>query len=383
MKITDVKVYLTPSTDVYVKIETDEGLYGWGESTVIYSPQSVAGMLKDMRLYLIGQDPERIELIWQSLFRDMFMRGGPSHMAAISGIDMALWDIKGKACGKPVYQLLGGLAHDKLRVYGHVTGKSAREIAANAKELADHGVTMIRYRGFHNWDPVRAFDMDTGVNEQVEYLAAMRESIGPDVDIIVECHRRYDPVWAFKLAQRCEPYQPFFIEDPIRQENTEALRNLRSQSKLPLAAGERYHSRFDFRDVIVNQYLDYVRPDICHCGGISEMKKIAALAETYYIGVVPHNTQGPLAMMACLHAAFTIDNVPVVEAVYANPKNIHPNQYRYCSPWPAVENGYISPPAGPGLGMEVDEEALIRAEADFTPRTQPMLRSRDGSVKDW
>ncbi|MDR0396511.1 MAG: galactonate dehydratase [Oscillospiraceae bacterium] len=383
MKITDVKVYLAPSTDVYVKIETDEGLFGWGEPSVIYMPQSVAGMLRDMRLYLIGQDPERIELIWQSLFRDMFMRGGPSHMAAISGVDMALWDIKAKACGKPLYQLLGGLAHDKLRVYGHVSGKSAREIAANAKELAGTGVTMIRYRGFHNWDPVRAFDMDRGVNEQVEYLAAIREAVGSGVDIIVECHGRYDPVWAIKLAQRCEPYHPFFIEDPIRQENTEALRNLRAQSRLPLAAGERYHNRFDFRDVIVNQYLDYVRPDICHCGGVSEMKKIAALAETYYIGVVPHNTQGPLAMTACLHTAFTIDNVPVVEAVYANPKNIHPGQYRYCSPWPSVKDGYVLPPQGPGLGMDVDEEALISACGDFKPRTQPMLRGRDGSVKDW
>ena len=383
MKIVNIKAYLVPSSEVYVKIETDEGLYGWGESTVGYMPQSVYGMLHDMTMYLVGKDPMRIEQIWQSLFRDMFMRGGPSHMAAISGIDMALWDLKGKVYGQPVYQLLGGAAHDTLRLYSHVAGKSAQEIASNAKLLMDEGVTMIRFRGFHDMDPNRFFDFKQGVAQQVEYLAAIREAVGSQVDIIVECHGRYDPVWAVQLARQAEPYHPFFIEDPIRQENTESLKVLRAHCNVPLAAGERYHSRWDFRDVIVNQYLDYIRPDICHCGGISEMKKIAALAETYYVGVVPHNTQGPLAMAACLHTAFSIDNIPVVEAIYANPLNFRQEHYRYCQPWPEVKNGYVAPPPGPGLGMDVDEDALIAAQNAFKPRAQPMLRGRDGSVKDW
>ena len=383
MKITDIKVYLVQHGGTYVKIETDEGLCGWGEATLGYSPQSVTGMLNDMRLYLVGQDPMRIELIWQSLFRDMFMRGGPSHMAAISGIDMALWDLKGKAYGQPVYQLLGGAAHDRLRLYSHIHGKSAEAIAREARELVATGITMVRFRAFHNWDPERRFYMDRGVAEQLEYLAAIREAVGPEVDIIVECHGRYDPVWATRLARESEPYRPFFIEDPIRQENPEAMRVLREHCNVPLAAGERYHSRWDFRDVIVNQYLDYIRPDICHCGGISEMRKIAALAETYYIGVVPHNTQGPLAMAACMHTALAIDNVPVVEAIYANPKNRNARDYAYTQPWPQVEDGFALPPQGPGLGMEVDEQALIAAQSGFAPHTQPMLRGQDGSVKDW
>lgn len=383
MKITDVKVYLVPNTDVYVKIETDAGLSGWGECSVHYMPQATAGMLKDLRLYLLGQDPMRIELLWQSLFRDLFMRGGPSHMAAISGIDMALWDLKGKALNVPVYELLGGLAHDKIRLYSHIAGTSEQEMAAKAKKLADQGVTMIRFRGFHDTDPQRLHDHKKGVEQQVSYLTAMREAVGYGVDFIVECHGRYDPVWAIRLGREVESLKPFFIEDPIRQENPQSLALLRQHIDVPLAAGERYHHRWDFREAIVNQYLDYVRPDICHCGGISEMKKIAALAETFYIGVVPHNTQGPLAMAACMHTAFSTDNVPVVEAIFANPDNVNEQQLRYSGPWPAYENGYALPPKGPGLGIEVNEEALIAAQNDFTPRTQPRLRGYDGSVRDW
>jgi galactonate dehydratase len=384
MRISDVKVYLVPSTDVYVKIETDEGLYGWGEATIHYTPQSAAGMVKDLRPYLIGQDPFRIEYIWQSLFRDLFMRGGPSHMAAISGIDMALWDIKGKAAGLPVYQLLGGKVRERQRLYSHIAGLSRDEMVQKAKKLADSGCTMIRFRGFHDTDREGIHDHAKGVRQQTEYLAAMREACGESVDFIVECHGRYDPVWAIRLAAEVEQYHPFFIEDPIRQENPEALKLLRQASRVPFAAGERYHSRWDFREVIVHQYLDYIRPDICHCGGITEMKKIAALAETYYIGVVPHNTQGPLAMAATMHVAFSTDNVPVVEAIFANPDNVdEKKQYRFCKPWPKVENGYAFPPEGVGLGLEVDEKALQNAEKEFFPKRQPMLRGYDGSVRDW
>lgn len=383
MKISDVKVYLAAGGNVYVKIETDEGVHGWGECSVFYMPQATAGMLRDLRLYLLGKDPMNIELIWQSLMRDLFMRGGPSHMAAISGIDMALWDLKGKTLNVPVYQLLGGLAHEKLRLYSHIAGKSEEEMAEKAKKLTDLGITMIRYRGFHDTDPLHLHDHQKGVDQQISYLAAMREAVGSKTDFIIECHGRYDPVFAIQLGRRAEPYHPFFIEDPIRQENPEVLALLREHIHVPLAAGERYHNRWDFREVIVHQYLDYIRPDICHCGGITEMKKIAALAETYYIGVVPHNTQGPLAMAACMHVSFSMDNVPVVEAIFGNPDNLSESQYRYSKPWPKVENGYALPPAGPGLGIEVNEEALIEDQAKFTPRTQPMLRGYDGSVRDW
>jgi len=238
MKITDVKSYLVSPTGVFVKIETDEGICGYGEATIHYFPQSVAAMIQDMKGYLVGEDPQRIEYIWQSLFRDMFMRGGPVHCAAISGIDMALWDIKGKYYNAPVYQLLGGLVRDRVRLYGHVAGKSAEEIAKKAKALADTGVTMIRFRGFHDYDEKRLHDHSLAVEQQLEYLEAIRNAVGYGVDLIVECHGRYDPQWAIKLAQEAKKFKPFFIEDPIRHENPQAMAVVRQHTDVPLAIGK-------------------------------------------------------------------------------------------------------------------------------------------------
>jgi galactonate dehydratase len=381
MKIVDVKSYLISPTGVFVKIETDEGITGYGEATILYFPQSVAAMIQDMKGYLIGEDPQRIEYIWQSLFRDMFMRGGPVHSAAMSGIDMALWDIKGKYLNVPVYQLLGGLVRDRVRLYGHVAGRSAEEIAKKAKKLADTGVNMIRFRGFHDYDAQSLHDHALGVKQQLEYLEAIRAAVGDEVDIIVECHGRYDPEWAIKLAKGAEKFNPFFIEDPIRHENPQAMALVRSHTTLPLAIGERAHNKWDFRELIVNNYVDYIRPDICHCGGITEMKKIAALAETFYINLVPHNTQGPLAYAATMHAAFAISNVAVVEAAFVNPENRMTD--RFVKSFPEFENGYALPPKGPGLGIEVNEEEIIAATENFKPPINMRLRGLDGSVMDW
>ena len=383
MQITELKTWLVGPTGVYLKITTDEGLSGYGEATIPYYPQSVLGMLKDMERYLQGQDPFRIEYLWQSLFRDMFMRGGPTHAAAISCVDMALYDIKGKSLGVPVYELLGGLAREKVRLYGHVAAKTADEIARKAKTLADTGCTMIRFRAFHDSDARREFDYDTGVNQQLEYLAAIREAVGPSVDLILECHGRYDLPWAVKLARASEPYKIFFLEDPLRQENPDLMAALRSQTAVPIATGERCHSRWDFRELFENYSIDYARPDLCHCGGITEMMKIASYAQTYGVAVVPHNTQGPLAMAAIMHASFAIDNISVVEAAFCNPENYNERIEKLVKGWPAYKDGYSPPPVGPGLGITVDEEALDEAQAAFKPPMQPRLRAFDGSVRDW
>ena len=384
MKITDIKTYLVSPTGVFVKVETDEGISGFGEATINFHPQSVVGMIQDLKGYLIGEDPQRIEYLWQSMFRDLFMRGGPTHCAAISGIDMALWDIKGKYYNAPVYQLLGGLARDRVRLYGHIQYKSDEDVVRNVLALKEDGCTMIRFRGFHNMDVVRQFDYAKGVEEHIHVLALMRKTLGDDVDIIVECHGRYDLEWAIKMCKLAEPYRPFFIEDPIRQENLSLMAAIRQQTPLPLATGERSHNKWDFRELIANRLIDYARPDVCHCGGISEMKKIAAFAEVYGVQLVPHNTQGPLAYAACMHAAFSIDNVSVVEASFANPfVRINPKGTMFAKPWPTVENGYALPPKGPGLGVEVNEEALEEATANFVAPMQPRLRALDGSVRDW
>ena len=381
MKITNVITYLTRegnSASVFIKIETDDGIIGYGESTIHFFPQAAYGMLQDLKPYLIGQDPQRIEYLWQMCFRRLFMRGGPVTGAAISGIDMALWDIKGKALNVPVYQLLGGLARDKVRLYGHVSGHSADEIADLAKQRADRGLTAIRFRGLQAYDAQDLHDHQTAVDQQVEFTAAIREAIGPKINILIECHGRYDPEWVIQLANRVKPYKPFFIEDPIRHENPSAMAEVRDKIDIPLAAGERYHSKWEFRELIQNRYVNYVRPDVCHCGGITELMKIAANAETHYVNVVPHNNAGPLGSAASLHASLAIANLELMEAPFANRDATHSN---ICGPFPKVENGYALPLEGPGLGIEFDEEAA--ANTPFEPKKMPNLNAIDGAVRDW
>ena len=377
MKITNVTTIMT-GRDIYVKIETDAGITGYGDATQHFVPNSVAGMLKDLRPYLVGEDPQRIEYLWQVCFRRRFHRGGPAMGAAIGGIDQALWDIKGKACGMPVYQLLGGMARTKVLLYGHCGGPTAEAAAKQAKERADRGIRVIRFRAFHSYDAQDFHEHAKGVDQQIEYLAAIREAVGEEVDLILECHGRYDPEWAIKLAERAKPYRPFMIEDPIRHENPEALKWLREHTDVPLAIGERYYHKWDFRETIENQYVDYLRPDINHCGGISEMKKIAAFAEVYYINLIPHNNAGPLGSAATLHAALAIPNLTMIEAPWVNNPDADPNVVK---PFPTVVDGYALPLEEPGLGVSFDEEAAASIPFDDN-RMQPRLNAEDGAVRD-
>ncbi len=377
MKITRAEPILTGG-DVFLKIETDAGITGYGDATNNFIPYSSEGMLKDLIPYLIGEDPQRIEYLWQACFRRRFYRGGPATGAAISAIDMALWDIKGKALGVPVYQLLGGLARTKVRVYGHVTGNTAEEAARQAKARVAKGITAIRFRAFHSYDAVDLHDHRLAVEQQIEYLAAIRQAVGDKIDLILECHGRYDPEWAIELARRAEPYRPFLIEDPIRHENPQAMAQVRAATRIPLATGERFHNKWDFRETVVNSYVNYLRPDVCHSGGISEMKKIAAFGEVFYANLIPHNNAGPLGTAATLHAALAIPNVEMIEAPWVN-SDSQPGVVR---PYPKVENGYALPLEGPGLGITFDEQ-LARSRPFRKPALQPRLNAPDGSVRDF
>lgn len=377
MRITDMDTIMT-GRDVYVRLETDAGIIGYGDATNHFLPYSVEGMLKDLKPYVVGEDPHRIEYLWQSCFRRRFQRGGPSTGSAIAGIDQALWDIKGKSVGLPVYQLLGGLARDKVRVYGHVSGLTAEEAANNARERASRGITAIRFRAFHSHDAKDNHDHKTAVYQQIEYLEAIRDAVGEDVDLILEIHGRYDPVWALKLLDLAKPFRPFFVEDPVRHENPEALKWLREHTDLPLAIGERYHDKWDCRETIENQYVNYLRPDVNHCGGISEMKKIAAMAEVYYIDLIPHNNAGPLGSAATLHAALSMPNVAMMEAPWVN----GPRDPKVVKPFPTVVDGYALPLEKPGLGIEFDEVAA-RNTPFSEPPMQPRLKGNDGSVRDF
>lgn len=377
IRITQCDTIMT-GRDVYVRIETDAGIVGYGDATNHFLPYSVEGMLKDLYPFVIGEDPQRIEYLWQSCFRRRFMRGGPSTGSAIAGIDQALWDIKGKMAGMPVYQLLGGMARTSVRVYGHVSGMTAADAANSAKERASRGITAIRFRAFHSHDANDFHDHRTAVYQQIEYLEAIREAVGEDVDLILEIHGRYDPEWALKLFELAKPFRPFFIEDPIRHENPEALKWLREHTDQPLAIGERYHSKWDCRETIENQYVNYLRPDVNHCGGISEMKKIAAMAEVYYINLIPHNNAGPLGTAATLHSALAIPNVTMMEGPWVNSM---PNP-KVVKPYPDLVDGYAQPLEGAGLGIDFDEAEAARIPFD-NPRMQPRLKAKDGSVRDF
>ncbi len=378
IKITKCDTIMT-GRDVFVRIETDAGIVGYGDATNHFLPRSVEGMLKDLYPYVVGEDPQRIEYIWQSCFRRRFQRGGPSTGSAIAGIDQALWDIKGKLAGMPVYQLLGGLARTSVRLYSGITGLTAAEAANQAKEKAARGITAVRFRAFHSHDAKDFHDHQTAVYQQIEYLEAIRAAVGENVDVILEVHGRYDPVWALKLFELAKPFRPFFVEDPIRHENPEALKWLREHTDLPLAIGERYHSKWDCREVIEKQYVNYLRPDVNHCGGISEMKKIAAMAEVYYIDLVPHNNAGALGSAATLHASLAIPNVAIMEAgqiLADNPSTA------VVKPFPTVVNGYALPLEGAGLGVSFDEAAAARLPFIDQAR-EPRLKAKDGSVRDF
>ncbi len=377
MKITRAEPILT-GADVFVKIETDAGIVGYGDATNDFLPYSAEGALRDLIPFLIGEDPERVEYLWQVCFRRRFMRGGPSMGTAISGIDMALWDIKGKAYGVPVYQLIGGLARTKVRVYGHVNANTAEAAAEQAKQRVARGLTAIRFRAFHSYDAIDLHDHRLAVQQQIEYLAAIRKAVGDEIDLILECHGRYDPEWAIELAKRAEPYRPFMIEDPIRHENPQAMAQVRAHTSLPLAIGERYHSKWEFRETIVNSYVNYLRPDVCHCGGISEMKKIAAAGELFYLNLIPHNNAGALGTAATMHAALAIPNVTMIEAPFANSDP----EPEVVSPYPKLEAGYALPLDGPGLGITFDEK-MARSRPFRDRALQPRLNAPDGSVRDF
>lgn len=380
MKITDVKTFLTDDNrpSVYVKIETDEGISGYGESSIGFMPRGAHGLLQDIKPYLIGEDPERIEYLWQLAYRVLFYRGGPDTGAALAGIDMALWDIKGKKYGVPVYQLLGGRARDRVLVYGHIGGMDAKELVENAKERVSRGVRFLRYRGFHDHDAKDFHDHRTAVEQSSSYIAALREALGDKVEIILECHGRFDPRWAIELARRSEPYRPFLIEDPIRHENPAVLAEIKAKTNIPIATGERYHSKWDFADIINNRSVDYVRPDIAHCGGITEMRKIAAMAEVQYIKVIPHNNSGPLGTAATIHASLAIPNIEIAEAPFVNQSEY---RYKVTRPFPSFEDGFADVSDAPGLGIEFDEGAAASGEPAYAKL--PKLKGVDGSVQDF
>ena len=371
MKITDVTVFPVGSF-VYVKIETDEGLHGIGEASLSGRSQAVVGAFDHLRRVLVGQDPTRIEHIWQDIFRGTFWRGGPVLQSALAGIDIALWDLNGKALGVPVYRLLGGASRDRVLVYRHVYGSTPEELVGKAGALLEEGWRVLRICPVDD----EGFDPRRAIAKGVEHMAALRAAVGDAVEIIFEFHTRFSPPRAIDLCNAIAEYQPYFVEDPIRSENPASFATLRAHTSVPLGTGEQLHTKWAFRELIEQELVDYLRVDICHTGGITEGKKIAALGEVHYQELATHYTSSPVSTAAMLHLNLAIPNCAVQE--HAPPtgwiNDVIQHDLR-------AEDGYLLPPDSPGLGVDLNEKAAA-AHVDGGGEP-PHWRREDGSVQDW
>jgi len=382
MKITKLTTFLVPPRWCFLKIETDEGISGWGEPVVEGRAETVAAAVAELADYLVGKDPGPIEDHWTVLYRGGFYRGGAIHMSALAGIDQALWDIKGRALGVPVYELLGGRVRDRIRVYSWVGGDRPAETAAQARERAARGFTAIKMNASEELQIVDSF---AKVDQVLANVAAVREAVGPHFGIGIDFHGRVHRPMAKVLIKELEPFRPMFVEEPVLSEHAEALGELAALSDIPIALGERLCSRWDFKRILADGHVDILQPDPSHAGGITETRKIAHMAEAYDVAIALHCPLGPIALAACLQLDAGCYNAFIQEQSLG----IHYNQGNdlldYVTNRGVFEyaEGFVRIPDGPGLGIEVDE-AFVRERAAVGHRWRnPVWRHADGSFAEW
>lgn len=359
MKVTDVKTFLVhPAAGknwLFVKVETDEGIYGWGEAyTQADRDRSIEITIQQLRRYLIGRSPFDIKHFTYMAYTDFATRRGSMEFyCALSGIEHALWDIVGKATGQPVYNLLGGAVRSQIRVYANGWGGGTLEkLTQSAKDVVARGFSALKFDPFPN--PWRAYLSRNEEDIAVERVAAVREAVGPDVEILVEVHRRLAPMHAVRVARRMEPYRPFWYEEPVSARDLAGLAEVRREINLPVVTGEELYTKAEFRDVFEQRAADIINPDVCNCGGILELREIAAMAEVYHVSVSPHNYNSTtLGLAATVHAAAGMPNFLITEYFV----NFEETSKRIANPLVPV-NGMIALPTSPGLGVEIDEDAL-------------------------
>ena len=369
MKITRFETFLVPPRWLFLKIETDEGLAGWGEPVVEGKAETVRAAVHEFEPYLIGQDPMRIEDLWQKMFRGCFYRGGAVLMSAIAGIDQALWDIKGKFYRAPVHELLGGAVRDRMRVYTWIGGDRPEAAEEAALEAKRKGFTAVKMNATAELGWIDSRDK---VERAVARVAAVRQAVGGDFGIALDFHGRVHRAMAKILVRELEPYHPMFIEEPVLPEHNENLREIARQSAIPIATGERMYSRWDFKRLLQDGYVDIIQPDLSHAGGITECRKIAAMAEAYDVAVAPHCPLGPIALAASLQVDAVSYNAFIQEQSMGIHYNVEADLLHYLKD-PSVfafRDGNADIPAGPGLGVEIDEDKVrerLAREMRFDP----------------
>ena len=382
MNIQSMELFLVPPRWLFLKITTSDGLVGWGEPVVEGRAATVKTAVEEMSDYLIGKDAGAIEDIWQMLYRGGFYRGGPILTSAISGIDQALWDIKGKRLGVPVYDLLGGAVRDRMRVYAWIGGDRPAELVESARERVAAGYTALKMNATAELEWI---DTRVKIQEASDRIGALRDAIGYGIEIGIDFHGRVHKTMAKVLAKELEQFKPMFYEEPVLSENNEALKEIARHTSIPIATGERMFTRWDFKSLLADGVVDIIQPDLSHAGGISEVRKIAAMAEAYDIAVAPHCPLGPIALAASLQLDFCTPNCFIQEqslGIHYNQGSdlldylVDPNVFHY-------EGGYVPRLTAPGLGIELDE-AKIRAAAEIGHRWRgPIWRNADGAVTEW
>lgn len=379
MKITNIETFPVwggHRNFLFVVVDTDEGIYGVGEAGITSREQAVIGAIEHFKDILIGQDAFRTEHIWQVLFRGGFFPAQRILSSAISAIDIALWDIKGKALGVPIYELLGGRVRDKVVCYPHNRGH-AMEIAPlveSCLETKEEGWKFVRW-GLPNDGEI--LEPRQAVLTSIKQFQAVREAVGDDIELCFDVHTRLDLPDVLWLCQEVESLRPFFIEDPLRCENPDSFKTLRPRTTVPLAAGEQFSSKWEFRQLVEEEWIDYARADLCIVGGFSEAKKIMGWCETHYIKMAVHNPLGPVSSAACLQLNLACPNFGVQEQPGKTGTvltDVIPEQ-------PVWQDGYLLPPTAPGLGIEFDREAARKNP--FQQREMPTLRRLDGSFTNW
>ena len=382
MKIVRLSTYHAAPRWLFVKIETDEGITGWGEPVIEGRSRTVEAAVHELGDYLIGKDPARINDLWQTLYRGGFYRGGAILMSAIAGIDQALWDIKGKALGVPVYELLGGLVRDRMKTYRWVGGDRPVDIIQQIRDYQALGFDTFKFNGT---EELKLIDSPRRIDEAVAKVGEIRAAFGNTIDFGIDFHGRVGAPMAGVLLRELEPFRPLFVEEPVLPELAEYFPRLAASTSIPLATGERMYSRFEFKSVLAAGGISILQPDLSHAGGITECVKIAAMAEAHDVALAPHCPLGPVALAACLQVDFVSHNAMLQEQSIG----IHYNEgadlldYVLNKEDFTCTDGDIAALPKPGLGVVMDEERLLHASKQPPNWRNPLWRHADGSVAEW
>jgi galactonate dehydratase len=364
---------------IFVEVRTNAGITGIGEASLEGKTEAVAGAINDLAEYLIGQDPTRIEHHWQTMYRHSFWRGGVIIGSAISGIEQALWDILGKALGTPVHALLGGRVRDRVRLYANgPRGTTSEEVAESCLGLVEAGWSALKLAPF---EAVPGVAGQRELTEARRRMRLIRDAVGPDVDILIDCHGRLSPTAAVQMAEALEEFDIFFFEEPVLPEDPRSMAEVAAAISIPVATGERLFTKWGFRDVLALGAADVLQPDLAHCGGILEARKIAAAAEVSFVGVAPHNPYSWLLTMASIQLDLATPNFLIQEFLVDHPPEV---ERLFAVPFSWLPGGWVEPPTAPGIGVELDWDAVRAHELRPYCRTyQPSLWHLDGSVADW